>query len=133
MENGAEFKIGDYPAYIADVKVTGDDVQSRKIAIVFKDGGVYLFRGEIGKEGDAEAFAKTFEAVVKSFRAMDAADQKVASTRRLVVVEARPGDTFAKLAVGAPISGNGEEMLRVINGRYPNGEPRAGDLIKLIQ
>jgi len=28
---------------------------------------------------------------------------------------------------------DGEETLRVINGHHPRGEPRAGDLIKVIQ
>ena len=46
---------------------------------------------------------------------------------------ANPGDTYAKLARTVPIRQNAEQLLRVMNGHYPNGEPRAGDLIKLVR
>ena len=60
-------------------------------------------------------------------------DLRVANSQRIKVIEAKPGDTFAKLAKGAAIGASGDELLRVINGLYPNGEPRAGDLIKVVQ
>ena len=135
VENGEELTVGEYPAFIGEVKVLGDSsTAKRMLAVVFKDdGSVYLFKGEVGKDGDVEKFEASFREVVGSFRAMTAQDLKQANSRRIEVVEARPGDTFARLAQGAPIARHGEEMLRVINGKYPHGEPRAGDMVKVIR
>jgi len=49
------------------------------------------------------------------------------------VITARPGDTFASLAARSPIKKYATERLRLLNGMFPKGEPRAGQLIKIIQ
>ncbi len=133
VSNGEEFNIGEFPAFIGDVAVLSGNTAKRKIAIIFKDNVVYLFKGEVGEKGDVEQFEAHFKQVVMSFRAMTAADLKAANARRIEVVEAKPGDTFAKFAQGAPIAQHGEGMLRVINGKHPYGEPRAGDMVKIIR
>ncbi len=44
------------------------------------------------------------------------------------------GMTFAQLAKSMPQLGrNAEQQLRLMNGKYPSGEPQAGELIKVIQ
>jgi predicted Zn-dependent protease len=52
---------------------------------------------------------------------------------RVHVVRARPGDTFASLAKKSPITNYSESMLRLINDKYPEGEPRPGEFIKIIR
>jgi predicted Zn-dependent protease len=103
------------------------------IAVVFKDGGVYLFKGEAGESGDAVQFDADFRATVQSFRAMQPADLKVANNQRIKVIEARPGDTYAALAAKSSIKNYPEETLRLLNGDHPLGEPRAGNPIKIVQ
>ena len=68
------------------------------IAVIFKDGGVYLFKGEAGEGGDAAKFEADFRATVQSFRSMQPGDLKVANNQRIKVIEAKPGDTYASLA-----------------------------------
>ncbi len=134
VEKGESIMVGQYPAFVGEVTVAGkSSTQKRLLAVVFKDDSAYLFKGEVGQNGDVKKFDEAFVGIVTSFRAMTATDLRTANTRRLEVVEARPGDTFAKLAQGAPISKHGEEMLRVINGKHPYGEPRAGDMVKVIR
>ena len=94
---------------------------------------MYLFRGDLGRVGDVEQFGKDFRGTVESFRAMTARDLQVANDQRIKIVMAAPGDTYAKYAKRASIKQFPEETLRVINGQYPRGEPRAGDLIKTVQ
>jgi len=48
-------------------------------------------------------------------------------------VMANPGDTYAKMAAYSPIGRGGEGILRLINGDHPNGEPRAGDFVKIVE
>jgi predicted Zn-dependent protease len=133
LEDGEEIYVGSYPGYIASVKVASGNAQLRKIAVVYKDGGVYLFNGELGAKGDKEEFEEQFRATILSFRAMTAADQRLINNQRIKVIVAKPGDTYAGLAQHIPLRVHGEETLRVINGHHPRGEPRAGDYVKIIE
>ena len=133
LANGEALIVNGYEAYLADVEILSGSAQARKIAIVYKDGGFYLFKGELGATGDPAQFERAFRATLGSFRAMTAADMKAANNQRIRVVMANPGDTYAKLARQVSIKSFPEETLRVINGHHPRGEPRAGDHIKLVQ
>jgi predicted Zn-dependent protease len=57
----------------------------------------------------------------------------LARAAHLRLVNARPGDTFARLARDVTTVDNAESMLRLINGKYPRGEPASGDILKLIR
>ena len=133
LENGEEIQVGPYSGYMADIAISSGDAQKRKIAVVYKDGGIYVFNGELGKLGDPAVFEQQFKDTVMSFRAMTAADLRLINNQRLKIVIAEPGQTYAYLARGIPLKVNGEETLRVINGHHPYGEPRAGDYVKLIE
>ena len=64
---------------------------------------------------------------------MTASDLDAANRQRIQVVMANPSDTYAALARKSSVKSFPEETLRVINGHYPRGEPRAGDNIKLVR
>jgi len=131
--DGQEVTINGFTGYVAGVKVLDGSAQARKIALIFKDSGAYLFKGEIGKVGDVPTFEKAWTDTVGSFRAMTATDLRVANTQRIKVIMARPEDTFESLAAKSSIKSHPADTLRVINGLYPIGEPRAGDYIKVVQ
>ena len=133
IENGQAIDVNGYAAYVADVAILAGDAQRRKMAVVFKDGAVYLFKGELGLVGDPAGFERDFNDTLASFRAMTASDLDAANRQRIQVVMANPGDTYAKLAQKSSLAAFPEETLRVINGHYPRGQPRAGDYIKLVR
>ena len=70
---------------------------------------------------------------MEHLRTITYADLKVANTERIALYEAQPGDTYDALAKSTPIPANGANELRLLNGDFPNGEPRAGDRIKLVK
>jgi predicted Zn-dependent protease len=134
VKNGQDISVNGYSGYTADVEVAAGNDLAKKIAVVYKDGGVYLFNGELGPNGgDQAAFEAAWLEVLGGFRAMTADDLKVANDQRIAVVVAKPSDTFASLAQKSSLKDYPEETLRVLNGLYPNGEPRAGDYIKIVQ
>ncbi len=49
------------------------------------------------------------------------------------LVTARPGDTFASLSRRSGIPKYAEQKIRLLNGLFPKGEPRPGQLIKVVQ
>ncbi len=131
--SGEDVKVGDYDGYIAKVDLGKGNLKANMIAVVFKDGGVYLFKGEAGEGGDAAQFEADFRATVQSFRSMQPGDLKVANNQRIKVIEAKPGDTYASLAAKSSLKSNPVETLRLLNGDHPLGEPRAGNPIKIVQ
>ncbi len=131
--SGEETKIGNYEAYVAHVDLKDGDLKASMLAVVFKDGAVYLFKGEAGPSGDAAKFEADFRATLASLRPMLPADLNVANSQRIKVIEARPGETYKQLGAKSSLKKYPAETLRLLNGDYPNGEPRPGDLIKTVQ
>jgi predicted Zn-dependent protease len=131
--NGQSVEINGYPAFVGDIEVAGGSPQARRIGVIFKDGSVYLFRGEVGPTGSVAEFEADWRHTLQSFRAMTAEDLRIANNQRIKVVVARPEDTYAELAKRVSIKSFPEETLRLLNGHHPVGEPRAGDYIKIIQ
>jgi len=131
--DGEEIQLGPYAGYTASIEITDGMTQRRKIAVIFKDGGVYLLEGELGAVGDVAVFEAQWQRTLRSFRAMTAADLRLINNQKIKVVEARPGQTYASLATTVPLKAHAEETLRVLNGHHPRGEPRAGDYIKIIE
>lgn len=131
--SGGSFTIGGFDAYLGSLNVDDGKYTARLIGIIYKDGGVYLFKGDSREGEDPEQFAKEVRAVMETFRAMTAADLRTANDQRIRVIDARPGDTYASLAKKTSIRRFPEENLRLLNGDHPVGEPRPGDRIKIVQ
>lgn len=51
---------------------------------------------------------------------------------QLRVFNARPGESFDGIAQGSVLGGRGAMQLRVLNGLFPDGEPRPGQLVKTV-
>ena len=134
VENGKDIEVNGFEGFTGDIKLAGGTAVAKKIGVVYKDGGVYLFTGELGPNGgDQGDFDEVWTQVLEGFRAMTAADLKVANDQRIAVIVAKPDDTYAGLAQKSSIKSYAEETLRVINGQHPIGEPRAGDYVKVVQ
>lgn len=133
LENGEEIQVGPFDGYLADIKDASGTLSVRKIALVYFNGGVYLFNGEAGPNEDVAAFNKKFKETVMSMRPMTGEDLREVNTQKIKVIYAKPGDTYADLARGVPIKSYPVETLRLLNGHFPRGEPRAGDPIKIIE
>jgi predicted Zn-dependent protease len=133
ITDGQSTEINGYPAYVGNIKVLAGNAQARRIAVIFKDRSVYLFRGEVGALGDPTAFDTQWQDTLRSFRAMTADDLQLASSQRIRVQMAEPDVTWAELARRSSLKDHAEETLRLLNAQYPAGEPRAGDMIKLVE
>ena len=84
----------------------------------------------------AEAYNAQHEAMktaIRSFHTLNEDERKQIKplTIRLVIV--RKGDTYAKLAQHSPLGKNAESYLRLINEQYPQGEPDAGQTLKIVE
>ena len=69
---------------------------------------------------------------VGTFRALSSADRNAARPWVLKTVPYRSG-SLAALARQSPLADLPEQQLRLLNGVYGGGEPKAGDLIKVVE
>ena len=94
---------------------------------------IYTVRGEIGERGSADTFKKDFLTILGGIRDMRPSDIKTDTSTKIKVIVAEPGMTYERLAQSTPLRSHGTQILRLLNGDYPRGEPRAGDNIKTVQ
>ena len=130
---GEDLQINDQPAFIGELDTGESSVQLQLIAVLYRGKNVFLFKGECGEQGDPDSFRADFRAMVDGLRGMTEQDAQMANTRRVEVLMATPGLTYAKLAENTTLREYAVETLRLLNADYPNGEPRPGDHIKVVR
>lgn len=110
----------------------GGGKNRRRVAMYHRGTIAYLFEGEVGNDRDFSDLDTQFVTLIKSFRPMKPTEREPESRQYIHWVQAKPGETFATLARGVRIP-DAENMLRLMNGYYPSGEPRAGDWVKIVE
>ena len=59
--------------------------------------------------------------------------KKSAKALEIRTIKASNGLSYAELAKESPLGINAESYLRLLNGQYPEGEPAAGQIIKIVK
>ena len=94
-------------------------------------GGVFVL-SPVGRDALALQRARAqLQAAQNSFRPLTAADRAAARPWALKTV-AYPRGGFTELARNSPLP-QAESQLRLINGLYGGGEPKAGQLVKVVE
>ena len=119
-------------AYFAEIELA-DSNRLSLLAVVQLGQNVYSIRGEVGPKGDTQQFIEDFMTVLLGIRDMRPSDIQEDTSRKIRVIVAKPGMTYQELASSQNMSAKAAQVLRLLNGDYPRGEPRAGDNIKIIQ
>jgi len=114
------------------ISPSSDGENRRRVAVLYSGRLAYLFEGEVTDDRNFDSEDAQFMQVIESFRPMKRSEREGKKQQYLSYVRAKPGDTYAKLARGVRIP-DAENQLRLMNGQYPSGEPRAGDWIKIIK
>lgn len=130
---GEAIEVDGMPAYLAVLQQEENQPRLRLAAVVFKDGRAFIFRGNNAEADFDTEFIEGFSEAVGSFRLMRGGDRSAATDTRIALVVAEPGDTFESLARSHRMGPGGADRLRLLNGRFPRGEPRAGDRVKVLR
>jgi len=110
----------------------GDKPDSR-IAVIYYKRNAYIFTGEVSR---AELFPeadKLFRQSIATFRPISRREIDGQKPKRIHYVKATNATTFEKLGKALKLSLSEVDDLRIINGHYPSGEPKAGDWIKIFK
>ena len=130
---GEELRIGGQPAFIGELETSETGFALQLIGVIYHGRRAYLFKGTCGPDGDADRFRQAFREILEGLRVMTAQDMQTANARRVRVKIAEPGQTYAGLAQQSALGQHAQETLRLLNADYPNGEPRPGDPIKVVE
>lgn len=133
FDQGARFEAGNvngHPAAFAAGALQGKPVLA---AAINHNGSQYLLAA-LAK--DANAYNQNrneMKAAINSFHTLTADERQLARPHVIRVVKAQPGTTMAQLAAKSPLGKSAEAQLRLMNDMYPSGEPKPGQMIKIIQ
>ena len=101
--------------------------------VIYHNKQAYILQAQGKARGNLNAHRDAIFDTVRSFHALTAAERKLVKPLGIRVITARQGDTYAGLAKGSPLGKSAESYLRLINAQYPDGEPRAGQRIKIVE
>ena len=103
--------------------------QNLLVGMVSRGGQAFVLNGA----GRTQLPQQNFLKVAKSIRKLKPGEVKLATGRRIELIEAKRGDTIASLAKRSNLSSYAESQIRLINSLYPSGEPKPGQMIKIIK
>ncbi|MCK9201986.1 MAG: M48 family metalloprotease [Gallionella sp.] len=101
--------------------------------VIYHDKKAYIVQAQAKERGGLSAHRDTIFGTVRSFHALTADERKLVKPLGIRIITARPGDTYAGLAQGSPLGKSAESYLRLMNAQYPDGEPRPGQAIKIVE
>ncbi|HEX7972724.1 MAG TPA: M48 family metalloprotease [Thiobacillus sp.] len=133
LDAGARYdsgSLGGYPAAFAAGAQQGKPVV---VAAVVFNGTQYLIAGMTLDKPAYDRERSTLRAAINSFRAITPAEKQTVRPYVLQLVTAQPGTTMAGLARQSRLGSDAERQLRLMNDLYPSGEPKPGQLLKIVR
>lgn len=100
---------------------------------VYFDRKIFLIQGNAKTREAFDAQRGAMETTIRSFHVLSENERKQIKPLAITLITAVKGETYAKLAQRSPLGKNAESYLRLINEQYPQGEPAAGQTLKIIE
>ena len=104
-----------------------------RFSVIYFQQRAYIIAGMAKEPGKLPVFDKTIVETAKSFHQLTDNETVLAQPLRLKVVQANGKARFSELAKQSPLETHAESQLRLLNAKYPQGEPQKGELLKLVQ
>lgn len=134
LSNGRSFTIAGQRAYSATSQLdTKLGQRTARLTLIYDNGHAYLFIGLGRERTDQARFDASFQQIAGSFHKLSAAEKKLASGLHIRLITAKAGTRFSGLARQSPIPEYAEAQLRLLNDLYPDGEPVAGQRLKIVR
>jgi predicted Zn-dependent protease len=135
VRNGAPIPGTRLPSYsgIATINTPFKQRLPTRVSVVFLHNRAFVLFGT-GKTSEiSQRIDNQLLAAAASLRPLRAEEKSIAQGLKIRTKRAASGDTFDKLAQRSPIPAYATSVLRLINDKYPDGEPTAGEMIKVIE
>jgi len=108
-----------------------------RASVVYHNNKRLLFQGTARTPQAFAASDPLFLTTARSLRPLKPDEKQLIQHRglgqRVHIVRNAPGDTLASFAKKTSLDKYSESILRLINDKFPDGEPQAGEFIKIIE
>ena len=133
LTNGEQVHQGEINGYtaIADAR-TPYGTRRTRFVVLYLHNKAYIFAGAAKDTDKPFQFDNEIINTAKSFHVLRPAETALATALKVHIITA-DGQSFAQLAQQSRISNSPEQQLRLLNGLYPKGEPRPGQLLKIVK
>ncbi len=115
------------------VATNPDTGNPERVAVIYFGPRAFILRGEITDASAVDQVDDQLLASIRTFRPIQRGEAGGSREPRIRYVQASEHFDFAIVAQNSPIAEHPEQMLRLLNGYYPTGSPRAGDWVKLVE
>ena len=103
-----------------------------RFAVVYYKLNAYVFSGEVARPEDFSEFDTQFLESIDTFRPISNREIEGRKPKTIRYVKATRETTFEALGEKLRLTPYEVEDLRLINGYYPEGEPRPGEWIRIF-
>ena len=102
--------------------------------VLYRDRSAFLFGGASRSGADGiPADDGLFMSVVRTLRSLKPAEYPLAEPYRIKVITAAANTRLDDYAKQVPVEKYQKEELQLLNGLYPNGQPKSGQLVKVVE
>jgi len=112
---------------------TGFGVAPARYVVIYYNNLAYVFAGASRGSSDKPVADPLFMSSIKTFRRLKQNEFGLAEPYKIRIVRAAQGTRVEDLAKSSPLTEYAEQRLRLLNDLYPDKEPVAGQLIKIVQ
>ncbi|MBL1143008.1 MAG: M48 family metalloprotease [Proteobacteria bacterium] len=134
LDNEATLNINGLEAHTGvSVINSNDGPRPTRFTVIYFGQRAYIIAGTSKLAKNLSKYDKTILDTAKSFHALTENEKVLAKPLRLKVVQASKETRFSDLAKQSTLESHAESQLRLLNAKYPEGEPRIGDLLKIIE
>ncbi len=104
-----------------------------RVAVIYYGPRAFVFRGQISDSNAVDEIDQLLLESIRTFRAIQQGETVTGTEARLKYVQASEFFDFSIVAKESRIANYPEETLRLLNGYYPSGKPKAGEWVKLVE
>ncbi|MFT4863728.1 MAG: putative Zn-dependent protease, partial [Pseudohongiellaceae bacterium] len=104
-----------------------------RVAVIYYGPRAFVFRGQISDSNAVDDIDQLLVSSIRTFRAIQQDETVTGTEARLKYVQASEFFDFSIVAKESRIANYPEETLRLLNGYYPSGKPKAGEWVKLVE
>lgn len=135
LSNESSLNINGLEAYtgISVINSGQGGSQPTRFTVIYFKQRAYIIAGRSRVANALDKYDQAILDTAKSFHELTKNEEALAKPLRLKVVQADDETRFSDLAKQSPLENQAESQLRLLNAKYPDGEPKEGTLLKVIE
>jgi predicted Zn-dependent protease len=132
---GEAIEVNGLQGYTAVVRSSRTEfgVVPARYAVIYYNNLAYVFAGASKGSSNVPSADALFMSTIKTFRRLKNTEFPLAEPYKVKVIRADANTRIADLAKASPLKEYPAEMLRLMNNLYPDKEPQAGQLLKIVE